>query len=180
MQDNDNEKNFNNKKIEENNQNFNIDDLPPEIKELFEEIEKQTDNKKNVKIIWKKPITKIIWLELIISIIVGSAIILAVNGYFPIIKSAHWYDSLIFVLIFTVIDWCFKLLIFKFGQKLLLYTFTLILPFISILSMAIAYISVYILFDFVITKIGIGILCALIFLFVRSVLTNYLKGKLLK
>lgn len=151
-------------------------DNEEDLMNLLNEIE--SDKSKKVVVLGLTfNIVKNGWLNFLLYYLINALLITASFCIFrPVEFETHLF-LFVFITVFTIVDYVLKLLIYKFGQKLILYTATLIFFIVNLIAIAIACVSTILLFEIAVSNTILLIGSLLTFLIVRFILIYFIRRK---
>lgn len=117
------------------------------------------------------------WLNILIYILMNALFITSSFCIFqPVNFNTIWFLP-VFIITFTVVDYLLKFIIYRYFQKLILYTVTTIFIVQDIISLALSCLPVIFLFDIGVKNIWLLLGSMLTFLIVRFIMTFLLKRR---
>ena len=153
--------------------------MPETEEELAKLIEELSQNKKTRISIYgfTMKIVNNEWLNILIYLGINLLLLTASFCLFRPINSENLLFLFTFILIFTFFDYLFKFLIYKYFQKIILLTASLIFIVEDLVSLALAALPVILIFEISLVNTWLLIGSLVVFLLVRFILMFLLRRK---
>lgn len=164
------------KKDKQDDKKINMPETEEELAKLIEEL---SQNKKTRISIYgfTMKLVKNEWLNILIYLGINLLLLTASFCLFKPVSADNLLFLFTYIIIFTFFDYLFKFLIFKYFQKIILLTASLIFIVQDIISLALAAIPVALLFEISLENTLLLICTLVVFLLVRFILMFLLRRK---
>lgn len=164
------------KKKEEEEKKIRMPQNEEDLAKLVDELSK--DKSSRIKIYgFTMNIVKNDWLNILVYLGINLLLMFASYCIFQPVKSENILFVFVFIALFTFFDYLFKFLIFKYFQKLILFTASLIFLLQDVICLVLAALPIIFFFEVTLVNTWLLIGSLVLFLLVRFILVFLLRRK---
>lgn len=158
------------------NKNINMPTNEEDLSRLIEELSKDKNTRISIRGFSMK-LVKNEWLNILIYLGINLLLLTASFCIFrPVESETHWF-LVTFILLFTFFDYLFKFILYKYFQKIILLSASLIFIVQDIICLALSALPIIFLFEVKLINTWLLIGSLVIFLIVRFILMFLLRRK---